>query len=361
MKPTMFKGVQALRGLAALSVMLFHFRWNLNIVNTGLGDRWFSWGATGVDLFFLISGFVITLSAQKSTPGLRGALDFLKHRARRILPAYYIILLITFFLSGAMSIFHYPDKVLNLISALTFQPVYSNNGPFYVDDSGMYGIRWTLNYEVYFYLIVGLLLILPFRGLTRWLYFSVTLIVVPLILVNSFTFSAVGYQTGIPQLNLITNPMIFLFIAGMFLGKAYPVISALNSKVMSLLLLASLAIMGTLFCHGEFINHGIMSSGWLYLIVLTCAIGAEKTIGKYIPHFLIRLGDISFSLYLIHTLMNTGIGKRFHGAGVEDGTARFVLSCVLSLLLAWLSWRFIEKPFLLKGKKEAAVKPLQEL
>lgn len=355
-KPTMFKGVQALRGLAALSVMLFHFRWNLNSMGPGMGDRWFGWGATGVDLFFLISGFVITLSAQKSTPGFHGAMVFLKHRAKRILPAYYIILLITFFLSGAMSTFHYPDKVLNLVSALTFQPIYSDNGPFYLDDSGMYGVRWTLNYEVYFYLVTGLLLISPFFSLTRWLYFFLTLIVLPLCLVSGFSLSPEGYDTGIAQLNLITNPMIFLFIAGMGLGLLYPLLNRLNSKVMSLLLLASLTMMMALFYNGKFIDHGLLSCGWLYLMVLACAVGAESTLGKYIPHALIRLGDISFSLYLIHTLMNTGIGKRFHNAGIEDGVARFVVSCIFSLVLAWLSWRFIERPFLSKGKKEKSAK-----
>ncbi|WP_410865217.1 acyltransferase family protein, partial [Peribacillus sp. SIMBA_075] len=81
--------------------MLFHFRWNINVVNPGLGDTLFRWGGTGVDLFFLISGFVITLSASRVPNGLNGAISFIKRRALRILPAYYIILLITFFLSGA--------------------------------------------------------------------------------------------------------------------------------------------------------------------------------------------------------------------------------------------------------------------
>ncbi|MCW7699566.1 acyltransferase [Serratia marcescens] len=103
--------VQILRGFAALSVMLFHFRWNINLSYPNLGDQLFGWGAVGVDIFFIISGFVITLSAKKLTPGLSAAGVFLKHRARRILPAYFIILLITFLLSGAMSTFHYPEKV----------------------------------------------------------------------------------------------------------------------------------------------------------------------------------------------------------------------------------------------------------
>lgn len=346
MKSDLLKSVQALRGLAALSVMLFHFRWNVNNVFPGMGDKLFGWGATGVDLFFLISGFVITLSAKKSLPGIKGASGFLKHRALRILPAYYIILLITFFLSGAMSTFHYPDKTANFISALTFQPIYQAPGPFYLDDSGMYGVRWTLNYEVWFYLVVGLLIALPFRKVTTWLFFFITLVLVPLIGFDTFTFSPEGYQTGIARLNFITNPMIFLFLAGMGTGLAYPLLKRVNGPIMTALFMGALGLLFFLFSQGLFAEHGLLGSGWIYLLIMITAIGAEKSIGQYIPGFLVRLGDISYSLYLIHTLMNTGIGKRFESVGIAEGLPRFFVSCVLSLILAWLSWRFIEKPFL---------------
>ncbi|MFG6076096.1 acyltransferase family protein [Erwinia sp. OPT-41] len=347
------KGLQALRGLAALSVMFFHFRWNINDVWPGMGDKLFGWGATGVDLFFLISGFVITLTAKKSAPDFTGSFNFLKRRALRIAPAYYIIFLITFFLSGAMSTFHYPDKTQNFISALFFQPIYPDHGPFYVDDSGMYGIRWSLNYEIYFYLIIGILMITPFRWLTTCLYFSLTLVGLPIMAEKGFSFSAEGYHTDSAFFGLITNPIIFLFLAGMLVGHTYPIIKRLNGTIMSILLICSLALAFVMFCDGRFISHGLLSSGWIYLLIMIFTIGSEKKIGKFTPSFLVRLGDISFSLYLVHTLMNAGIGKRLEKFGIENGPERFFLSCVLSLVLAWLSWRFIEAPFLNKKKHNA--------
>lgn len=72
-----FKGVQALRGLAALSVMLFHFRWNLNQIQPPLGDQLFGWGDWSRPLF-LISGFVITLTASRTPTGISGMISFLK-------------------------------------------------------------------------------------------------------------------------------------------------------------------------------------------------------------------------------------------------------------------------------------------
>jgi len=353
MSSNTLKGLQALRGLAALSVMFFHFRWNINDVWPGTGDKLFGWGATGVDLFFLISGFVITLTAKKSTPDFKGTLNFLKRRALRILPAYYIIFLITFFLSGAMSVFHYPDKTANFISALFFRPIYPDQGPFYVDDSGMFGIRWTLNYELYFYVALGILMMAPFRWLSTCLFFAVTLIGVPLLTGKGISLSVEGYPTESAFFGLITNPMIFLFLAGMLVGHAGPVLKRINGAVMSVLLICSLVLACILFQDGRFANHGLLNSGWIYLLIMVFAIGAEKTIGKFIPAFLVRLGDISFSLYLIHTLMNTGIGKRLEALGIETGLERFLTSCLLSLVLAWLSWRFIESPFLAKKNRIA--------
>lgn len=352
MNSNYFRGVQALRGLAALSVMLFHFRWNINATHPGLGDTLFGWGANGVDLFFLISGFVIVLTLRSTPQSLSGMLIFLQHRALRILPAYYIILLITFFLSGAMSTFHYEDKAQNFISALLFQPIYSDHSPFYVDDSGMYGIRWTLNYEVYFYLIVGLLLALPKRGLLILSWFALTLFLFPLVMGKTPSIAPQGYDFASAQLNLITNPMIVLFLVGMTIGLCAPALKKIDHKFMVLPFICLLVIAGVTFSQGRYVEHGLMGSGWVYALILLSAVAAEKHLGKWIPVWLLKLGDISFSLYLIHTLMNTGIGKRLASMGIEPGLLRFSVSVILSILLAWLAWRFIEKPCYSLRKKQ---------
>ncbi|MCX8963106.1 acyltransferase [Erwinia psidii] len=346
-----YRGVQALRGLAALSVMLFHFRWNINAVSPGLGDKLFGWGATGVDLFFLISGFVITLSAAKTPQGIGGSLTFLKKRALRILPAYYIILVVTFFLSGAMSTFHYADKTANFISALTFTPLFPECAPFYVDDNGMYGIRWTLNYEVMFYVFVSFALLFPCRLLSVFLIFSVTLVLLPVLLWGGISLQPSGYPAKLAILGLVTNPMIWLFLAGAAIGLSIPYLRWLPPQLMACVAAMTLIAAGYLFSHGLYTGHGVLSSGWLYGIILLSIVLSESVIGKFVPSVLMYLGNISFSLYLIHTLMNTGIGKRFEGVGIEDGYARFSVSVLISIILAWLSWKYIECPFIRPGKK----------
>lgn len=353
-----FRGVQALRGIAALSVMLFHFRWNINTVSPGGGDEFFGWGATGVDLFFLISGFVITLSAARSEKGINGALSFLKKRALRILPAYYIILVITFFLSGAMSTFHYADKTQNLLSSLAFMPIYPEHGPFYVDDNGMYGIRWTLNYEVMFYILVSVALLFSKRVIAGALIFSITLIVLPFFLFGSFTFDPTGYKTISPYVGLLTNPMVWLFLVGVIIGLCFPYLQWIPSGLMVWVALLSIVITVYLFSKGLYVGHGLLGSGWLYAIILFSIVLSENSIGKYIPNVMVTLGNLSFSLYLIHTLMNGGIGKRFESLGIQDGYVRMIVSVALSILLSWLSYRYIERPLIAsKNKVERVTSP----
>ena len=336
--------VQILRGFAALSVMLFHFRWNINLSYPDLGDKLFGWGAIGVDVFFIISGFVITLSAKKLTPGLSAAGVFLKHRARRILPAYFIILLITFLLSGAMSTFHYPDKVSNLISAITFSPIDANHAPFYVDDSGFYGIRWTLNYEVLFYLVMAVCLISKYRWLLLFGVFSLSLIVFPMLAGQSPTLGVSGYQFNSAYLNLMTNPIIWQFLVGVGFGLIYPYTKNANSQLRLGILVIAIVVTGYFVLFTPSLGHGLTMSGWYLSILFIAVVLNDEAITKYTPRFFVTLGEISFSLYLIHTLMNGGIGKRFEDIGVADGIPRFALSCVVSIALAYLSYRFIERP-----------------
>ncbi|WP_130830712.1 acyltransferase family protein [[Erwinia] mediterraneensis] len=72
---------------------------------------------------------------------------------------------------------------------------------------------------------------------------------------------------------------------------------------------------------------------------------------QYSPRWLTFLGDISFSLYLLHTLLNNGIGKHLRWTGLTEGVAGFVLYSVVALTLATLSFRYIEKPFLSRERR----------
>ncbi|QLH61918.1 acyltransferase family protein [Serratia symbiotica] len=335
--------VQMLRGLAAMAVMFFHFRWNINLVSPNVGDALFGWGAMGVDLFFIVSGFVLVLSAKNLQPGWPAVVHFIKHRLVRILPVYYFILVVSFLLCGAMSTFHYEDKVINLMSALLFHPVLPDHAPFYVNDSGFYGVRWTLNYELAFYGMMSLCLFSKYRWYLLFTAFCFLQFILPSLSGQQPSLATQGYQFWSIYLQLLTNPLMVMFIPGVFLGLAYPYLNSIPATLKRLILIAAVGCSIYFIFVSQRICHGIDGSGWyLALLLMACVIN-EDLFKKYTPSFFILTGNASFSLYLIHGLMNDGIGSRFATLGIEDGMPRFIASSVLSILLAVVSYRYLEK------------------
>jgi len=137
--------LDALRGIAAMAVVLFHF----TLHREGY-DHIFRFGTTGVDLFFIISGFVIFMSLQK----ISSVKEFIVNRFCRLFPAYWMGVLFSF---AIISIhFHYSAKypilepVQTLFANLTMFQYYLG----YADLEGPY---WTMNIEMLFYIVMAIL------------------------------------------------------------------------------------------------------------------------------------------------------------------------------------------------------------
>lgn len=139
--------IQALRGIAALLVVAFHFREGVNLTFPNVGDKLFINGSVGVDLFFLISGFITFYIANNLNDGAASSWEFIVKRICRVIPLYYIITLLS------------PGKTLhslyNVGRSLLFIPLDgSKTGPMYGYASIFVG--WTLNYEMLFYAMVAI-------------------------------------------------------------------------------------------------------------------------------------------------------------------------------------------------------------
>ncbi len=134
---------QYLRGLAALSVLVTHaLQWPLTEINMGLLKT----GRLGVDVFFVISGFIITTIAGD---GRIDPKQFLVRRAFRILPAYWAAtLLITILAVAIPSQFRTTIPTIEgLIKSLLFIPSLEPKAPLLL-------LGWSLNFEVFFYLLL---------------------------------------------------------------------------------------------------------------------------------------------------------------------------------------------------------------
>jgi len=224
----MIASVQYLRIFAVLLVVLFHGRVYSILypeVKSTL-DYWFAFGRIGVDIFFMISGFVMYITEYDAdhSPTGRGKwgrmLVFLTKRLIRVVPIYWLVTVIYYFLTVK-----YPNTQL-VVSSLFFIPpehidqAVIKDPPFFAYPALIVG--WTLNYEMWFYLVFALSLLF-----CKWRIVAIVcFLTVPLLFSWAYTQSFLlhphqGIRYNIPYLSLISNPILLEFLAGIFLGAIY--------------------------------------------------------------------------------------------------------------------------------------------
>ena len=217
--------VQALRGIAALAVVFWHASRYLGPYGSGIGGLVFAPGAAmGVDLFFLISGFIMFHTTRSGDGSWRAFADFAIKRAARIWPVWIIALICYLLLRIDASYFTDPVKLGWLAHSLLLIPTAgapSDVPPVY--GVPVLGVGWTLNYEMYFYAFFGLAMLC---GRWRWPAFVAwlvaTLVLIPLVTGRLDQASGAwiilepsnGYAFASRYLGLMTNGLILLFAAG---------------------------------------------------------------------------------------------------------------------------------------------------
>ncbi|MGX7873321.1 acyltransferase family protein [Mesorhizobium sp. ORM6] len=217
--------IQYLRGLAAVAVVCFH-------VNQQFGGPFYA-GAAGVDVFFVISGFImwVTTAGRPAQPW-----RFISRRATRIVPLYWIVTLLT-----APAIFLKPrffyDHLLspiNFFGSLFFVPVLEKGALHPVILQG-----WTLSYEIMFYLIFTLTLLL---GERRRFGVLVGLLVV---------ISLLHFLLPMGYARALTKSLVLEFAAGVIIGRLWmegvrlPLTAALSLLGCGFLLLAGSELPGS--------------------------------------------------------------------------------------------------------------------
>ncbi|WP_333602796.1 acyltransferase [Atlantibacter hermannii] len=342
--------LQVMRGIAALFVVMFHYNGFLITGSdfAGLYNSLFSKGIIGVDIFFVISGFIMIYTTHHKKYGLVTAKTFLINRLFRILPVYYFGLITAFAVGGAMSLFHYPEKMVNLVSAITFTVYRSDIAPHYIDDGGLYNIRWTLNYELYFYTAFAVCLCFRFRVIALLTWGLLAVVIVPMLGGFAPTLGMHGYPWHNPWYGFLTNPIILEFLIGAFFAYLYIALKewAKVQKVKLLFMLSSLIM---IIYFAVRLYSGVLCAMY---IPTTLAIGflifslsmADALLCKYIPKSLEILGDISFSLYLLHSLVGIFIFKKL-GKLYESDIYRIlvvILALILSIVAAYYSHKYIE-------------------
>lgn len=300
--------------------------------------------AMGVDLFFLVSGFIMVHTTAKSDGSGLYSATFLIKRFARVWPVYavMVVLFMGYAYSWNMSAVDWPS----VGRSLAFLPIDARKPPYF---QLPYGLGWTLNFEMYFYLVFAISML---AGRLRWLAFfgwaTITLLLVPYLYTGSVSFQPNhDYHVGIDYVDQSINPIIWDFVAGVIAGLAYRSPLYIQSRFVAWPLIAiSLLITGWLASNHITGFHGIANWGApLSLAFLVMAL-SFKSRAPRVPRCLTWLGEISFSLYLAHLFVFNELEFIFTrlGSTALVPTPMFsLLAVAVAIACATLSYIVLER------------------
>jgi peptidoglycan/LPS O-acetylase OafA/YrhL len=342
--------VQGLRAIAALLVLVGHTQGQVITTAAQTGHRLEAVasipGGFGVDLFFAISGFIMVVSSQRLFGREDARRAFLLRRAFRLVPLYWIATLcyLPLLVLGARG--YHGDLLLALGTSLAFIPFPAHDlGPSEIYP--IYTLGWSLNFEVFFYLLFALFIVMPMRR-------AVAAVACALLFVV-----AVGLAAS-PQtiaLRFWSQPIVLEFGLGVAIGFAWLQGSRIRAPMAATLALAALTALlldpldlstkAAGWTPNDLVR--LVGWGWPAATLLAAAVFFEK--GRSIDPKpiapLVHLGNCSYSLYLMHPLALLIIAKAWKTWHLERLLGWGVLAALLfagSIAMALLAHRWIEKP-----------------
>jgi exopolysaccharide production protein ExoZ len=343
--------IQALRGAAAFMVVMVHSRSVLMDTASGkaVADRVLFPMGMGVDLFFIISGFLMVFTTQDFDGTRAYAWRFLAKRVARIWPLFAVVTPVALAVEHGMHGFLDPSIFLPYLEGLIFIPHNPNASGIYFQMA--VGVAWTLCFECYFYLVFAACMLFGrWRYLAMAGWFALTLVVVPLsrgsYSLNVATQPLVEWSR---YANLIVNPIVWDFIIGMIAAWLYfrdfKIKRSITVYVLVIAAFASLLIgwhrlgmMNFFGPHGWAAPMSILFFGFVML---------AKIEALNVPAWTVALGNMSYSLYLVHVYVFE-IAQRVANvlpmSHEASDIALFAIRPVLALIFAWLTYRYIEAP-----------------
>ncbi|MEQ1781281.1 MAG: acyltransferase [Hyphomonadaceae bacterium] len=324
--------LQALRFVAAFMVLIRHVLMEIEghgqTVAFGAELMRVPWGA-GVDLFFVISGFIMALIAWDKPAGVMAASDFVARRLIRIWPTYLIfsVLAVAAIVIVPAGLENQKIDVAHVIASLTFIPWPRP------DDGQLYpvlGQGWTLNYEMFFYAVLAIFLVAP-RAIR---FIGVTVVLVVLVIVAAA--SPLPYFA-----EFYGNSIVLEFVLGIGLCWLYRRGVSVPGVMAGLAVLVSMAALFVMESYPELPR--IVSRGLPCSVIVSAVIlwrRGEAALGvKPLPD----LGDASYALYLSHPFVVNAlliVWLKLNGSMETFAAVAIAASVVFSLLF----FRFVEKP-----------------
>lgn len=327
------QSLQVLRGLAALSVVYFHI---------GMGA---TFGSFGVDLFFVLSGFVIAMASEKNV----GAIQFAINRITRVAPLYWLmttILLLVVIVRPEL--FNSTTaSISNYLKSIFFIPYFRENGEL----QPMLGVGWTLNYEMIFYAMATISLVIsPAR-----FYYATCVLVTAMF--------GMGYllPDGTPYAKFLQSSLIFEFLLGMAIFKLkdvawlhkvpMPLIATAIASLYAIMALCEINAIGS-----RFVAFGIPASLIVFLALQLEPLFLQAN--SIVVRVLVHIGDASYATYLSHTFVVESIKKflpRFTNGLTIESPIGVAIAILLSIVVGGLVYICLDKPSVKFAKKVVVI------
>lgn len=334
---TYLNGIQILRFVAALAVVLAHIQHE--IVKSGLFTNFRPFdlidGGFGVDIFFVISGFIM-LHVSKDKFGKSGAsVDFIMRRFLRIAPLYYIATLLTLvaiLLIDRASI-NNTITLIHVLGSFLFFPTQSYTG----DVAPVLKLGWTLNFEFLFYAIFSLSMIFRLRAGLIFLTFALTAIV---LIAN-----CVPHPPA--WLSFWGQSLVFEFLGGVLLAILYQSDKRLSVAQGFALVALGLGLVTALKGAGTFpyLPRALFAGMPAWLIVSGVILTGSPVPESGLVKFLLRGGEASYALYLFHPFIIKIGSKVILLNNLDISSIIFIVLIVFSVIvLSFIVNITIEKP-----------------
>jgi exopolysaccharide production protein ExoZ len=329
--PHKIDSIQAMRAAAAWIVVIGHTA-IMSVGVSGGNDAFRAIQAvtqtffhSGVDMFFVISGaimFIITRD-RKHESRLAETADFLLRRVVRIYPLFWITLVFALLAGSGQPVESFADWVKTLLL---------------IDTPPQHNVAWTLLFEIRFYLIVAVVILLSRRDL-----------------IAGFAIAAVGIGAGVffagwgalPS-GIWTAPLMLEFLLGLAVGCLFVARIVIAPRAMLALGLAWWLCTAILLYNNDAVkgDFRIAGSGVPAALILYGAMTLERLGVLRFPRFAVVAGDASYSVYLWHFVILAAAAKVFTGYGVGGAVAYIVACTALIATVGYFSFRLIERPLM---------------
>lgn len=329
--------IDGLRAVAVIPVVLFHS-----------GMPFLEGGYLGVDVFFVISGYLITTIILDDIEKQRfSILSFYDRRFRRILPAYVVVILVSAFFAWLWMM---PDELRNFGQSVFATSVFSSNFLFWTEAG--YFIAgsaekpllhtWSLSVEEQFYVLFPLILLALCRLREGW-----TVLAIVLLTALSLGLSEYGWR-HVPSANFYLLPfraweLGFGAMSAIYLRTYGPQSSARLSGVGFLTLFLSFALFDE-FTPVPSIYALLPVVGTVMIVVFA---SQTNWVGRLLSQrYLVFVGLISYSTYLWHQPLLAFSRIRSIPSAPDS---LLYLAAAASFVFGYLSWRYVEQPFRKRG------------